>query len=544
MSGASTGWEPTHLTEVPEFGQALHMLDVSVEAAEVGRLGEAIDHLHEALDALGLDQRGDSVSPIRPDDHLARDRRLVGARILLSVAFTQHELGESAAADRSFTDAERLADGQPLFRMLVYAQRGGMFLREGRLTEALDQLDRAAALLDVAAPMDQCKVLLNRGEVHGLLGNIAQAKDDSARSLELAQRHGFDRLAFFGTHNLGQFELLSGDLPRALALMPTPRDAKSDFERGVVGVDRARALLSAGLLEEADRSLVEACTSLARTDMVQFLAEAELVRAEVALLADRVELAQRTSRAAVDRLRSRDNRRATALGELIQLRTDAAAGVPTEELVSTADRLTHTFTALGLPDQARLARLVAIEHLPSESTPPRALPAISNDQPLELRLYGRLVRAQRAFARGHRAAGLRHARIGLCNLTDHQTQFGSLDLQTSSAVRAVRLAAAAIHAEMAAGHPAAVLAWVERARAVSGRVVAPQPPDDPETAELMTALRWTVDQLDRGESAGDERAALQRRRQDLEGAIRARSWTTRGSGAVAAEPRTADLRLG
>ena len=541
MGGASTGWEPAHLTEVPEFGQALHMLDVSVAAAEVGQLGEAIDRLHEALDALGLDRRGDPVVTSQPDDHLAGDRQLVAARILLSVAFTQHELGESAAANQSFTDAERLADGQPLFRVLVYAQRGVMFLREGRLTEALNQLDRAESLFEAAPPMDQCKVLLNRGEVHSLLGNIAQAKEDSARSLELARTHGFDRLAFFSTHNLGLLELLSGDLPRALALMPAPQAAESDFERGVVRVDRARALLSAGLLEEADRSLVEACTSLARTDMVQYLAEAELVRAEVALLADRVELAQRTSRAAVDRLRSRDNHRATALGELVQLQADAAAGVPAEELVSTADRLTSTFTALGLPDQARLARLVAIEHLPAESTP-RALPVIGLDQPLELRLYGRLVRAQRAFNRGHRAAGLRHARIGLCDLTDYQTQFGSLDLQTSSAVRAGRLAAAAIHAEITADHPTAVLAWVERSRAVSGRVVAPQPPDDPETAELMTALRWTVDQLDREQTAGGDRTALQRRRQQLERAIRARSWTTRGSGAVAAEPRTADLR--
>ena len=281
-----------------------------------------------------------------------------------------------------------------------------------------------------------------------------------------------------------------------------PDEGASDFERGVVGADRARVLLSAGLLTEADRSLAEACAALARTELVQFLAEAELIRAEVALLADRTALAQDTSHAAVDRLRPRDNRRATALGELVQLQADAAAGVPAAELVRTADRLTRTFTQLGLADQARLARLIALEHLPPTAADARAVPVIGREQPLELRLHGRLVRAKRAFAAGHRRAGLRHARIGLCDLTDYQTQFGSLDLQTSSAVRARGLAAAAIHAEIAAGHPTAVLAWVERARAVSGRVVAPQPPDDPETAELMTQLRWTAGQLDRGEVTG------------------------------------------
>ena len=87
-----------------------------------------------------------------------------------------------------------------------------------------------------------------------------------------------------------------------------------------------------------------------------------------------------------------------------------------------------------------------------------------------------------------------------------------------------------------------MLAWVERARAVSGRVVAPQPPDDPETAELMTQLRWTANQLDRGEATGPDGAELRKRRQHLERAIRARSWTTRGTAEMAAEPRTADLR--
>ena len=118
---------------------------------------------------------------------------------------------------------------------------------------------------------------------------------------------------------------MSGNLPRALELMPSIEQASSDFERGVVGLDRARVLLSAGLVSEADRSLVEACTALSRTELVQFLAEAELIRAEVALLADNPELAQTVSSAAVARLRPRNNHRATALGELVKLRADAAA---------------------------------------------------------------------------------------------------------------------------------------------------------------------------------------------------------------------------
>ena len=367
--------------------------------------------------------------------------------------------------------------------MLIYAQRGAMLLREGRITEAVAELDHAVELLDQAAPEDQCKILINRGELHTMLGNIAAARADTARALELAEQHGLDKLRFGATHNLGMLEYFAGRLPSALARIPPVEAAHTDFERGVVGMERSKVLLSAGLVSEADRALVDACAALARTEMVQFLAEAELTRAEVALLADDPKLAQQVSRAAVNRLRPRSNLRAIALGELVKLRADAAAGAPRDRLVRTADRLVGVLTGLGLPDHARLARLIAIDCSidPARGTTHpgvahRRLPAISPTQPLELRLFGRLVRTRLAFARGDRLSGLRQARAGMADLTKYQAQFGSLDLQTSSAVRGVSLAAAVVAEEIAADRPTSVLTWLERARAISGRVVPLQTP--------------------------------------------------------------------
>ena len=46
------------------------------------------------------------------------------------------------------------------------------------------------------------------------------------------------------------------------------------------------------------------------------------------------------------------------------LRADAEAGTRTDKLIRTADRLTKIFNELGLPDQAKLARLIAIESTP------------------------------------------------------------------------------------------------------------------------------------------------------------------------------------
>ena len=84
--------------------------------------------------------------------------------------------------------------------------------------------------------------------------------------------------------------------------MPTVEQAASDHYKGVVGIDRSRVLLSAGLVADADRTLVEASEALERTELQSLLAEAELTRADVALLAGNYRLAQKVSRTAVARL--------------------------------------------------------------------------------------------------------------------------------------------------------------------------------------------------------------------------------------------------
>ena len=562
MSGR-TGTEPAATAEV----EARRLLARGVAAGIDGRLTTAIEDLERALAILGLSPRGRVVG--RGDNFPGPPERIVlVARILVSLAFPQHELGRDAIASRALDDAERLLRSWPNdeLTVLIHAQRGAILLREGRITEAVAQLDQAVELLDNAAPEDQCKILINRGELHTMLGNIPAARADTERALRLAEKHQIATLAFGATHNLGMQEYFAGRLPSALAQIPPMDAARTDFERGVVGMDRSKVLLSAGLVSEADQALVDACAALSRTEMVQFLAEAELTRAEVALLADDPQLAQRVSQAAIDRLRPRSNRRAIALGELVKLKADAAAGAPRGAVVRTADRLAGVLAELGLPDHARLARLIAIDCSitargttpldprrarndtrerairPARETTPRPLPAISPTQPLELRLYGRLVRTRLAFARGDRRSGLRQARAGMLDLTNYEAQFGSLDLQTSSAVRGVSLAAAVVAQEIAADRPTSVLTWLERARAISGRVVPLQPPEDDVTAQLLAQLRWVTNQID--DPATSARAAddLRRRRTALESQIRSRSWTVQGQAPMAAEPRVSDLR--
>ena len=522
---------------------AATLLTQGIVSSDLGHYTQAITLFGEAMNALHSPVPHNGAALAVPECSVEHDR--LSARILLSLSYPTHEMGRIGESIRLLVQAEELAHRRSLGQLTVItrAQHGLLLLREGRVLDAISQLDGAVQLLNDAEPSDQCKILINRGEAHDQLGHIQSAISDFSRAFALSQRHGLAELEFAARHNLGYMHYLTGNLARSLELMPTVEQAASDHYKGVVGIDRSRVLLSAGLVADADRTLLEATAALERTELVALLAEAELTRADVALLAGNYRLAQKISRTAVARLIGGNNRRATALGELVMLRAEAEVGIRGDKLVRTADRLAATLGELGLRDQAKLARLIAIEYSePSRRGKPRALPTISSAQPLDLRLYARLIKTKLAFSRGDRAAGQRHARAGMAELMKHQAQFGSLDLQTSSAAHGVTLAALAITEEIAAGRPTAVLAWLERARAISSRVTPVRPPEDKATAELLTQLRWVVTQLDHegAESEGSEQ--LRRRRQALQRQIRARSWTVRGSGSIDHTPRIRDVR--
>jgi tetratricopeptide (TPR) repeat protein len=523
---------------------AAELLTQGVVSSDLGHYTQAISLLGEAMSALHSVVPDNAADLQFSECSVEHDR--LSARILLSLSYPTHELGQRARSIGLLVNAERLASRRSLGQLTIVtrAQRGLLLLREGRVAAAVRHLDGAVQLIDGAEPEDQCKIMISRGQAHDQMGNIQSAIADFTQALDLSQRYGLTELEFAARHNLGYMHYLAGNLPRSLELMPTVEQAASDRDKGVVGIDRSRVLLSAGLVADADKTLLEAAAALERTEMLPLLAEAELTRADVALLAGNYALAQQVSRTAVSRLRQRDNPRAIALGELAVLRADAEAGERADTLVRSADRLAATLSRLGLRDQAKLARLIAIEYSgPSMRSKPRPLPTVSAGQSLDLRLYGHLVRTKLAFARGNRRAGERQARAGMAELMKHQAQFGSLDLQTSSAAHGVSLAALAITEEIAADQPAAVLGWLELARAISSRITPVRPPEDQITADLLTQLRWVTSQLEHEEAASENVESLRKRRQALQREIRGRSWAVQGTGSVDEVPTTAEMRV-
>jgi tetratricopeptide (TPR) repeat protein len=531
-----------------ERARDLHQAGVA--AGDDGQLVAADRLFHRALSALQLDADGALTTPRTPTTTPAasRQRRArdeVAARILLSMALPAYERGDLEAGLNTLADAARVADRAQISAVgvLIDCQRGVLMLRAGRPGEAVLHLDRAVRKLRFAAPVEQCKIMMNRGDAHHLVGDISRARADFAAAVEIAGAHGLSEFVFRNTHNVAFMEYLAGNLPRALELMPTGESATSDYARGVIGMDRAKVLLSAGLFSEADAALQQACTALERTDLVQLLAEAELARAETALRSGDAPLAQRLSRRAAARFTRRRNHRSTALARLVQLQADLAAGRRLARLTTEAELLAVQLSAHRLPDQARTARLLAVEAAldSGRSSVADQIPVRVGER-IDLRLHVRLVRARLAFARDDATVARREIRRGLAELSDYQAGFGSFDLQTSSAAHGVDLAALAVTADLAAHRPAAVLIWLERARAISGRIPAVQPPVDPVTADLLAQLRWAVSQINDEETAGADAEPMRRRRIQLEREIRTRSWTVPGSAVARKVPTPSEIQ--
>jgi CHAT domain-containing protein len=520
-----------------------------VELCDVGQLSEAGEVFVRALDVLHLDPRGQPLAgalppPSEAEQH-ARDE--IAARILLSVALptSQQERVEAGLAVLADADAIATRVRLPGVTALICCQRGLLLLRTGRPAEALVELDAAVELVSHAAPAEQFKIMMNRGDTHHLLGNIRAARYDFAAALDIARAGRMTEYEFGATHNLGFMAYLEGDLPKALSLMPAPAQAGSDYARGVVGLDRAKVLLAAGLFAEADETLHQAAEAFGRTDLVQLLGEAQLTRAEAALRTQNPTVARSLSAAAAETFAQSGNARLTALAHLAQLQAEIAEHLDPADAAARATELAADLQDQGLTDQSRVARLLAAQAALQLGKPAwdAAIP-VRPGEPIGVRLHVRLVQAQTAFELGDTAHARHRIRTGMAELAKYQASFGSFDLQASSAAYGVELAALAVGEAIRADRPAEVLGWLERARTIAGQVPAVRPPEDSVAADLLTQLRWVVSQLEAEDVDPADRDRLRRRRQQLERDIRAHSWTQPGLGGSSRPPPLATIRAG
>jgi tetratricopeptide (TPR) repeat protein len=481
-----------------------------------------------------------------------RQCRVLAARIWISIATSESELNglDAGLAALAAADVHIRASHDPSLEVIHHNQMGYMNVRGGKVDEGLRHLDEAVSLLGHADPLTGHAILLNRGCTHLFLGNLTRARSDLSKATQLAAVHDLPSEEAKSRHNLGYLEFLAGNLALALRTMDEVLSLDADVSLGVILLDRSRVLLEAGLYREADDALDEA-ERLFRADRLwKDVGEVELARAECALLDGEIDAARRLAASARTRFRRRGNDRWRRTAELVLLQADLEADRPGSRLVPPALRLAAEFRQDGLKTQARTAQLFAAEALlrAGRTEQARVVAAEAGEirelDPISSRLHTRLVRARLSLTTGDRAAGRREIRTGLKELANYQASFGSIDLQTASAVHGHRLGELNLQLALAEGKPSSVLAAVERGRAISNRLPSVSAPADPVAAELLAELRQLIEGLRVIESdpAAAHQVSSQRHRvAEIQRALRSRSWQAEGAGRALKPAKLADI---
>jgi CHAT domain len=527
--------------------RAARMHAAALVSSDNGRPAAAVRQLRAGLRLIGPDSGGDApaVAEIR-------------GRLLISLAWAESERGRVDAGFRLLDEAEQHIP--PAQRPILLAQRGLLLKRSGRNEQALRQYDEAVALLTgQSSPLDLVKALNNRSLVHLEAGHIRLARADLRRCGQVAARHGLTLHAALSRVNLGCMDVLAGDLPSALGAFAAARAEYEQLAPGrlaALAVERARALVAAGLFTEADHELAGAVEQAAAQQLSYTYADAVQVRAEAALLAGRPGAAAQWARLARSRFRGRGNTRRAALASLLELRAGLAVASEhvagdqvgaqhmgaehTGAIAGRAQALAGRLAGLGLPEDARVAGLVAARALIRTGQPGRAARIAARygtpgrvDR-LDTRLLWRLARAELAAASGRRDEASRQLLAGMAALHRHRTQFGCLDLQTGAAVHGQDLARAGLAAALASGSPAAVYRWSERSRAQALLLPMLTPPDDPAAAAAVEELRQARHALRARELAGQPAGGLRARVETLQRRVREQSWAAPGQRGIPA----------
>ena len=453
--------------------------------------------------------------------------------MLITQAFADieiHGYARSAPAIEAATVAA--AESQSLDAIaLAHDLRGCLLLRNGDVADSLPEFDQAIALVGSVAESEQPSLFLNRGSAHLYRRDLPAARDDLTTSATLAGRIGLTRLESKAMHNLGYAEYLAGNLPLALDTLARAHELDQDVARAGL-LDRARVLIEAGLLDEAEEALAEASTSLRRQRANQDRAEAELARAEVALLQGNSTLARTHSGRARRDFRRRQSTGWAARADVTRWQAYLGAkGGPARvarEIRSAEASRTNPSSDREVAIIAAEAQL-ALGHVDDAVVLLQTVQGRSVADTLTGRLHQHLVRAGVARAAGDPAAAQRELRVGLRTLADQQARHHSLDLRTAMAVHGGRLAELDLRVALESSSPRMVFDSLERWRAMSHRRTAVTPPRDPELATLVSRLRIVAEDL-RSAPPGAATEQLQRQRRTVERQVREREWRLQGDG--------------
>ncbi|WP_036555168.1 CHAT domain-containing protein [Nocardioides insulae] len=483
--------------------------EAGVAASTRGRHARARQLLEQARDGL------------EPGDLLAR--------IEASLAYVWQETGvenDGVALCRVALDYPGLTRAT---RGTLHSQVGLLRMLRGEKDDALEAFGEAVALLEDQRLLG--RAYLNRGSVYTQRDLPLPAREDFALAAQCFSAVGDTLAAAKARHNLGYVHLLTGDLVGALGAMDAAAPVFAEAGPVLVAtaaMDRAEALVAAGLVDEGRTALREASAAYVGRRLYQRRGETELTfaRSLVHVVPAEALAAARRSRAQFVR----------SGAPVWQLRAEHAIHAAEVELgrrgaalITRGDRLAADLEALGQPHAGATARLnaarVAGRRGDLEGMRERlAGVRMRASTPLPVRLLADEVRADLAAGRGRPGEALRRLRTGLDELHEWQSSFGSLDLQTNVIGQGVHLAVRALELAVASPSDTVLFEWSERARMLAARIQPVQAPADPHLAADLAELR--------SDPAPAREAELRRR-------IREQAWQKEGSGRVT-DPCTLD----
>lgn len=467
-------------------------------------------------------------------------RTASAARVLISLGLAEAEQGNTEQGLRILDTAETVVAEQDLANLMQ--QRGLILERAGRAAEALPLLDAAITLLSTSdEPFTLACALLNRSMSHFNQGRIGPARRDLRWCGQLSGAHGFDLIRAKVIHNLGYCDLLEGDLPSALRAFEVAERQYLAHGPGclpTLAMDKARALLAAGLAREASQELNSAFALFRRDRFSGDYAWSELTRAQAALLTGELSNARDWATRAGRRFRRNSDGAWALVCDLTALRAALPDSTRPMTLARRASRIADRLREAGLKHDADLADLLAIRAFLAAGRVAHARDALRvlgparQRSPLENRLFRHLVRAELAGTEGARGLAFRQVRSGLMIIERKRSVLGSVELRAGASALGAELAAIGLRHALHSGSASVVFAWSERCRAQSLRTRPVRPPTDPETRDTLAELRQ-LNQLARdAEMNGQRDPELARRCARLERLVRHRDWQQRGSGEI------------
>lgn len=457
---------------------------------------------------------------------------------------TRAALREAALAEAALTEAEHELD---LARLRV--NHGLVLQRLGRAQEALACYGAAAPVLERHGDVRWEVVMRNlRGVLLVYEGENDKAVTDLRRGIELAEPAGLIVLLTALHENLGFALLQAGRIPEALEqIAQALRLAESEGHAlGSALVDRADALLAAGLAAEALENAQRAIEGLEASGRAFDAAEARLMAARAALAANEAARAlEEAARARRDFIRQRRHTWA-AWAWQVELAARYAQGERSPELLRELTSCVARLERVGwllTPQQARLLAARTAAAIGRRAQAERLYTQIGRerfDGLSTLRILAWEAESERRLLRGDRAGAGRAVTRGLGVLAEYASTLGATDLRAGAASLGADLAKAGLRLSLESGSARSLLVRSEQWRAASLRRAPVRPAQSGRLEERLTRMRTVTTQITEGPLNGVDVKPLRKELVRLEEEIR--ELARHAPGAQSAPESPLDLR--